>query len=100
MNAVVTSLMLDESGYIVSAELVLIATIGVLALVVGLSEVSLSINNELADVANAFSAVNQSFQASGMSGQGANGSGSSFSNQSDFCAGGFSITSTAGTGEQ
>lgn len=49
----------DEAGFILSSELVLIATIVILAAVVGLSEVSLAINHELNDVANAFYAVNQ-----------------------------------------
>ena len=35
----------DEAGFIVSAELILIATIAVLGLVVGLSEVAAAINN-------------------------------------------------------
>lgn len=49
----------DEGGFIVSAELVLVATIGVLSMVVGLSSVSHSINDELCDVAYAFDAINQ-----------------------------------------
>jgi hypothetical protein len=99
MTALATKLMLDESGFIVSGELILIATIGGLAMIVGLSEVALNINNELQDVANAFASVNQSFQASGFNSNSANGSGSGFNDQADFCTGG-SITSIAGTGEQ
>ena len=52
----------DEAGFIVSAELVLIATIAVLAMVVGLSEVANALNQELEDVASAFGSVNQSFR--------------------------------------
>lgn len=52
----------DEAGFIVSAELILIATITVIASVVGLAEVSNSINNELQDVADAFDSVNQSYR--------------------------------------
>lgn len=99
MNAVATRLMLDESGFIVSAELILIGTIGVLALVVGLSEVALNINNELEDVASAFGSVNQSFQFSGTTGHGGRGNGSGFRDHADFCSGS-NITSTPGTGEQ
>lgn len=72
MNALLTKLLNDEAGFIVSAELVLIATLGVLTLAVGLSEVAFNINSELQDVGRAFGAINQSFNA-----QGANG-GSSF----------------------
>ena len=68
MNALLTKLMNDEAGFIVSAELVLIATVGVLTLAVGLSEVSLNINNELQDVGRAFGSINQSFNIQGQNG--------------------------------
>ena len=51
----------EDRGFVVSAELVLIATIVVLALVVGLSVVRTAITAELVDVANAFGSSNQSF---------------------------------------
>ena len=51
----------DDRGFVVSAELVLIATIVVLALVVGLTTVRTAIIAELVDVANAFGSINQSF---------------------------------------
>jgi Flp pilus assembly pilin Flp len=57
----------DEDGFIVSAELVLIATIVVLALVVGLSAVRTSIVSELVDIANAFGHSNQSHSGDGHS---------------------------------
>lgn len=59
----------EDDGFIISAELVLIATILVLALVVGLSVVRDSISAELVDVANAFGKVNQSNKR-GSSGKG------------------------------
>ena len=99
MNAAVARLLADESGFIVSAELILIATIGVLAMVVGLSEVALNINNELEDVASAFGAMNQSFQANGTSGHSGKNKGSRNSDNTDFCDG-KSITSVSPTGEQ
>ena len=57
----------DECGFIVSAELVLVGTLCVLALVVGLSEVASSINNELNDIGEAFGSLNQSFCVQGYS---------------------------------
>jgi hypothetical protein len=76
----------DEAGFVVSAELVLVATIAILALVVGLSEVSLSINSELEDVACAFGAINQSFQFKGIQGHNCyNTVGSSYLDKVDFC---------------
>lgn len=55
----------DEAGFIVSAELVLVATVAVLGLVVGLSEVAVSINTELNDVSNAFGSLSQSYSYCG-----------------------------------
>ena len=55
----------DEAGFILSAELVLVMTIGVLALVVGLNAVAKSINQELFDLASAFGTISQSFFVSG-----------------------------------
>lgn len=51
----------DESGVVVSAELALILTIAVLAIIVGLSEVAIAINTELNDISNAFGALDQSY---------------------------------------
>ncbi len=53
----------DDNGFVVSAELVLVSTICVIALVVGLTQVSRAINNELNDVAAAYSNINQSYYA-------------------------------------
>jgi Flp pilus assembly pilin Flp len=58
-------LMNDESGVILSAELILVLTLAVLAMVVGLSEVAIAINTELNDLSNAFGALNQSYAFSG-----------------------------------
>lgn len=60
-------LLKDESGFIVSAELVLIATLLVIGLIVGLSEVQHAMVSELNDVADAIGEVNQSYYWSGFS---------------------------------
>ena len=65
MTSLALQLFRDEAGFIVSAELVLIATIVVIGMVVGLSEVSHGVNNELNDVGDAFGSVNQSFRYGG-----------------------------------
>jgi Flp pilus assembly pilin Flp len=57
----------DESGVIISAELVLVLTIAVLAMVVGLSEVSVAINTELNDLGNAFGRLDQTYGYTGFS---------------------------------
>ncbi|MEZ5939882.1 MAG: branched-chain amino acid aminotransferase [Planctomycetaceae bacterium] len=69
----------EEAGFIVSAELALISTIGVMGMVAGLAEVSNNVNGELYDVGQAISHVDQSyaFQLSGGTGsqfQDSNGS--------------------------
>ena len=51
----------DESGVIISAELALVLTIAVLAMVVGLSEVAVAVNTELNDLSNAIGALDQSY---------------------------------------
>lgn len=73
----------EESGFVVSAELMLISTVGIIALVVGLSAVSHAVNNELRDVATAFSSVNQSW---GWRGQGYNNTGNYNDNQNNDSA--------------
>ena len=87
MLKLINALQNDEAGFIVSAELVLVSTIAVLGLVVGLSEVSLNINNELEDVGSAFSCVHQSFDTSSVCGHKGNTYGSSFNDTADFCDG-------------
>ena len=80
----------DEVGFIVSAELVLVATLLVVGLVVGLSEVQHAIVSELNDVADAIGSLNQGFRFSGLSAKKSSGcgsfmSGSSFTDMVDTC---------------
>lgn len=81
-----------EDGAIISAELVLVMTIAVLAMLVGLDSVSDAVNHELNDVAGAFGAISQSFNFRGLSHPRRNGSsehaivsGSSFKDDVDDC---------------
>jgi len=55
----------DENGFVISAELVLVLTIAVLAMIVGLSEVAVAVNTELNDISNAIGAFNQSYAYTG-----------------------------------
>lgn len=81
----------DENGFVISAELVLVMTIAVLAMVVGLTAVRDSITQELNDVAHAFGAVSQSYNVNGLKKPLANGgyhasiSGFGFNDKSDDC---------------
>ncbi len=56
-----TALKNDENGFIVSAELVLVGTISVLGMIVGLTELSYGVNEELEDLGSAVGAINQTY---------------------------------------
>jgi len=77
----------DEAGFIVSAELVIIATILIIGLVVGLAEVANGVTSELEDVGAAVGALNQSYVVAGAVGHKAAKLGSRFDDQPDFCDG-------------
>lgn len=59
----------DQNGVIISAELVLVLTIAVLAMIVGLSEVAVAVNEELNDISNAVGRLNQSYSYTGFIGE-------------------------------
>jgi len=79
----------DECGFVISAELVLVLTIAVLAMIVGLSEVAVAVNTELNDISNAIGALNQSYGYTGFHGTGSKTksavSGSIFKDAVDDC---------------
>lgn len=56
----------DDAGFIISAELVLVLTIGVLATVVGLTAVRDAVTHELNDIAHAIGAVSQTYNVTGL----------------------------------
>lgn len=56
----------DDAGFIISAELVLVMTIGVLAMVVGLTAVRDAVTHELNDISHAIGAVSQSYSVVGL----------------------------------
>ena len=67
-----TALKNDENGFVVSAELVLIGTITVLGMIVGLTELSYGVNEELEDLGSAVGNINQTYYftlASGRKGE-------------------------------
>jgi hypothetical protein len=51
----------DNNGFIVSAELVLVGTITVLGMIVGLTELSYGVNEELEDLGSAIGNINQTY---------------------------------------
>jgi hypothetical protein len=99
MTTLVLHLWNEESGFIISAEMVLVCTIAVLAMSVGLSEVAFGINQELEDTGTAFGTVNQSFRFSGITGHNGSSSGSFFQDLIDFCDAAGDITGNQPTPE-
>lgn len=85
MKNIAAKLWADESGFVASAELILISTIAVLSMVVGLSEVSYGIVQELEDTGSAFGSVNQSYRYNGLCGHAGDVAGSCFLDRIDFC---------------
>jgi Flp pilus assembly pilin Flp len=75
----------DEGGAIISAELVLVATILVIGMIVGLKSVRDAVVSELADVGQAIANINQSYRYGGVTGHFAQTMGSSFADNYDFC---------------
>ena len=55
----------DESGFLVSSELILIFTVMVLGLIVGMVEVQFAVIGELNDVSDALGSLNMSYSTSG-----------------------------------
>ncbi|MDB4743684.1 hypothetical protein OAF98_04290 [Planctomicrobium sp.] len=82
------ALLNDEAGFIVSTELVLVATILVIGLVVGQTTLRDNVVTELADTADAISAIDQSYSWSNVTGHSSSTSGSLFVDAVDFCDGG------------
>jgi Flp pilus assembly pilin Flp len=75
----------DEAGAVISAEIVLVATILVIGMVVGLKSVRDSVVTELADVAQAIANLDQSYSYTAINGHGAGTAGSFFLDANDFC---------------
>lgn len=75
----------DEAGAIVSAEIVLVATILVIAMVTGLASLRDAVVTELADVGQAIANVDQSYSVGGITAHSAAIAASTFSDAADFC---------------
>jgi len=83
--SVLRKLWADEAGFVISAELVLVATILVLGMIVGLTEVRNQVVQELGDVAVAIGRVSQTYTYSSVTGHTAATAGSTFQDTSDVC---------------
>ena len=75
----------DEHGFVVSAELVLVGTILVLGMIVGLTELSYGVNEELEDLGSAIGSINQTYCYSLAKGKKGHVVGSQFMDYRDEC---------------
>jgi Flp pilus assembly pilin Flp len=75
----------DEAGFVVSTELVLVATIVVIGLITGLTTIRDQVSTELADLADAISEVDQSYSFGAITAHASSTSGTLFDDATDFC---------------
>lgn len=75
----------DNAGFVVSIELILIATIAVIGLVAGMTAVRDGVVSELSDVAGSVQDLNQSYSFNGVTGHSGSTAGSDFQDNLDFC---------------
>ena len=66
MKNLINALVRDEAGFVISAELVLVLTIGVLSTVVGLTAVRDAVTHEMNDIAHSIGAVSQTYNVTGL----------------------------------
>lgn len=81
------SLWANEEGFIVSAELVIVATVLVIGLLVGLVTIRDQVIQELADTAASYARIGQSYSYSGVTGHASSSAGTVFTDRIDFCQG-------------
>ena len=89
---ILKALSTDENGFIVSAEIVLVGTILVLGVIVGLTEMSYGINEELEDLGSAIGGINQTYYYTLASGHKGEVVGSTFLDFVDECDNSCNIT--------
>lgn len=75
----------DEAGFVVSIELILLASIAVIGLIAGMTAVRDAAVVELSDVAGAVQELNQSYTIFGVTGHAASTAGTDFIDTQDFC---------------
>jgi len=85
MKNLLKQLWRDESGIVVSTELVFVASIAGIGMIVGLSAARDGVTSELADVGASVQQYNQGYQVAGIQGHGASVAGSRFQDNTDYC---------------
>lgn len=75
----------DDRGFVVSTELILLATVAVIGLLVGMAAVRDGVVSELSDVAGAVQDVNQGYSYDGITGHNSATAGSTYVDDLDEC---------------
>ena len=75
----------DQSGMVVSTELVLVSAIAVVGLVTGLAAIRDGVVCELSDAAGSVQDINQSYSLIGICGHSSQSEGSQFRDRRDYC---------------
>lgn len=75
----------DQAGFVVSIELVLIATIAVIGLITGMASVRDAVVSEMSDVAGSVQDLNQSYSINGVVGHSSTTAGMDYVDATDFC---------------
>lgn len=86
----------DEAGFVVSSELVLIATIAVIGMITGLATLRDGVIQELGDLAAAIGSLEQSYTFTSAIAHTAATNGSSYTDNADYCESTGNGTDTAG----
>lgn len=81
----VTALWSDQSGFVISIELVLISTLLVIGLITGMTALRDAVVSELSDIGGAIQDLNQSYTFNGISHRSGNTRGSSWTDARDWC---------------
>jgi hypothetical protein len=87
MKCLLQRLWSEEDGFVLSSEMVLYGTLGVVGVGAGYTAMRDSINTELSDVAKAIGSIDQSFWYSPVIGHSAWTAGSSYFDRADLCDG-------------
>jgi len=78
----------DDAGFVVSTELVIVATLLVTSMLVGQATLRDAVLSELADTAESINNWNQSYSFTSVTGHSSSVAGSTYNDAEDFCEGG------------
>ena len=88
MRKLMSQLWNDEAGFVISSELIFVATLLVIGMITGLTTIRDQVLGELGDVADAVSEFDQSYSISAVTAHASSTSGAIFADGEDFCEGG------------